>query len=191
MLKVPLNIPNILTLSRILLIPVFVVLMYMDLNYYALAVFILASLTDYFDGFLARRFESVSDFGKLMDPIADKILVITALIMLVASRDLYNADPWVAPWMVVIIIARELWINGVRSMASAKGLIIAAGSAGKVKSFIQMLAIVFLILHQFVLFEVNHYRVTAQFIGDRLLLISIFFALWSAYEYTYQAFTAK
>ena len=184
------NIPNILTLSRVALIPVFVILVYFQLNIWATVVFIFSALTDFLDGYLARRNNQVSDFGKLMDPIADKILVMAALVMLVAQRNLLNAEPWVPAWMVVMILAREIWINGVRSFAASQGIVVAAGKLGKIKSFAQMVAIPLLLLHDLVLVEAT-YRFTAQFFGERLLLLSIVFSYWSAVEYTMSVFSPK
>lgn len=179
----PVNIPNVLTLSRVLLIPVFVFLLYCQLNVWATVVFIFSAITDFLDGYIARRYGQVSDFGKLMDPIADKILVMAALVMLVSLRDLTNAEPWAPAWMVVMILAREIWINGLRSLAASQGIVVSAGTLGKIKSFIQMVAIPLLLLHDLVLVEAT-YRFTAQFFGERLLLLSIVFSYWSAVEYT-------
>ena len=160
------------------------------LNIWATVVFIFSAITDFLDGYLARRNGQVSDFGKLMDPIADKILVMAALVMLVAQRGLFNAEPWVPAWMVVMILAREIWINGVRSFAASQGIVVAAGNLGKIKSFAQMVAIPLLLLHDMVLVETT-YRFTAQFFGERLLLLSIVFSYWSAVEYTFAVFGGK
>ena len=119
------NLPNRLTLLRIVLIPVFVV--FFSLNYVkaALVVFIIASVTDWADGFIARKMGLVTNFGKIMDPLADKVLVLSAFICLVP-------DERVAPWMAVVIIARELVIGSFRTIAASKGIVIAAGISGKV-----------------------------------------------------------
>lgn len=180
------EIPNLLTYLRLVLIPVFVFLMVDPtpaMRFGALAVFLLAAITDYFDGILARKFSAVSDLGKLLDPLADKILVMAALVMLLAQRsDLYG-DPWVPGWMVVLVLAREIWVTGLRSLAASQGVIVEASTAGKAKSFLQMVAITFLILHE-VKFSVLGAVITCQLIGLYLLLVSIALSLWGAIEYT-------
>ena len=126
------------------MVPVFVVLMLTDWlgsagKYVAAAVFILASITDWFDGYLARKNNLVTDFGKFMDPIADKLLVCSALICLVEKGAL-------AAWIVIIIIGREFIISGFRLVASDKGTVIAASYWGKFKTVSQMLMVILLIL---------------------------------------------
>lgn len=184
-------IPNLLTYLRLLLIPIFVYLL-MDpttlMIYVAIGIFVFASFTDYLDGYLARTFNAVSDTGKLLDPVADKILVMAALVMLVSMKTTEVGEPWVPAWMVILILAREIWITGLRSVAASRGLVIPAGSAGKWKSFLQMTAIVFLLLHQQPLFEVGDSVVAARFIGEALLMLSILFSYWGGMEYTWQVF---
>lgn len=160
----------------------------------AVGVFILAAITDYFDGFIARKYDLVSDFGKLLDPLADKILVMTALVMLVAQRSDVFGDPWVPGWMVVLILAREIWVTGLRGVAASRGIVVAAGSGGKVKSALQMVAIVFLLLHnnEIPVGQVTSLVgigrpdlvITCQLIGMNLLVFSLVFAYWSACDYT-------
>ena len=138
------NLPNKLTVLRVCMVPVFVVLMLTDWlgdsgKYVAAAVFILASVTDWFDGYLARKNNLVTDFGKFMDPIADKLLVCSALICLVEKGAL-------AAWIVIIIIGREFIISGFRLVASDKGTVIAASYWGKFKTVSQMLMVILLIL---------------------------------------------
>ncbi len=138
------NLPNKLTVLRVCMVPVFVVLMLTDWlgdagKYVATAVFILASVTDWFDGYLARKNNLVTDFGKFMDPIADKLLVCSALICLVEKGAL-------AAWIVIIIIGREFIISGFRLVASDKGTVIAASYWGKFKTASQMIMVILLIL---------------------------------------------
>ncbi|MCD8014215.1 MAG: CDP-diacylglycerol--glycerol-3-phosphate 3-phosphatidyltransferase [Lachnospiraceae bacterium] len=136
------NLPNKLTMLRVCLVPVFVVLMLVDAipngNIWAGILFILASLTDMLDGYIARKNNLITDFGKFMDPIADKLLVCSAMICLVAQEKL-------AAWMVIIIIGREFIISGFRLVASDKGTVIAASYWGKFKTVFQMVMIVMLI----------------------------------------------
>lgn len=138
------NLPNKLTVLRVCMVPVFVILMlWEDLGdagrYAAAAVFIIASATDWLDGYLARKNHLVTDFGKFMDPIADKLLVCSAMICLVEQEAL-------AAWIVIIIIGREFIISGFRLVASDKGTVIAASYWGKFKTVFQMIMVILLIL---------------------------------------------
>ncbi len=137
------NLPNKLTLLRVCMIPFFVVFMLADITggadkWIALAIFILASMTDWLDGYLARKYHLVTNFGKFMDPLADKLLVCSAMICLVEMDRL-------AAWMVIIIISREFIISGFRLIASDNGVVIAASYWGKFKTVFQMLMIILLI----------------------------------------------
>ena len=138
------NLPNKLTVLRVLMIPFFVVFMLWDLagdasKYIALAIFIVASLTDMLDGKIARKYNLVTNFGKFMDPLADKLLVSSAMICLIEKGKL-------ASWIVIIIIAREFIISGFRLIASDNGIVIAASYWGKFKTVFQMAMIIALIL---------------------------------------------
>ena len=138
------NLPNKLTIFRVILIPFFVFFMlapYFPDNgkYIAVAIFIIASLTDMLDGKIARKYNLVTNFGKFMDPLADKLLVCSAMICLVATGQL-------ASWIVIIIISREFIISGFRLIAADNGIVIAASHWGKFKTVFQMLMIIVLIL---------------------------------------------
>ena len=181
------KIPNWLTLLRIALIPVFVLLMHEPedwMVYFATFVFIVAAFTDYLDGVVARRYGAVSDLGKLLDPVADKILVMAALVMLVAQRSDMYGEPWVPGWMVVLVLARETWVTGLRTVAASRGVIVPANTTGKYKSALQMFAIVLLLLHDKMALPLLGREYTAQALGAFLLLLSIGFSYWGAYEYT-------
>ncbi|MCI6713642.1 MAG: CDP-diacylglycerol--glycerol-3-phosphate 3-phosphatidyltransferase [Lachnospiraceae bacterium] len=136
------NLPNKLTLFRVILIPFFVLFMLVDITAYdkwiALAIFIIASLTDLLDGKIARKYNLVTNFGKFMDPLADKLLVCSALICLVALTK-------IPAWIVIIIIAREFIISGFRLIASDNGVVIAASYWGKFKTTFQMVMICLMI----------------------------------------------
>lgn len=137
-----LNLPNLLTLTRILLIPVFVMLFATPTPNRSLAaavVFVVAAVTDLLDGYLARRSGQVTRLGKLLDPVADKLLVLSALILLV------NVDR-VSALVAILIIAREVAVTGVRAIAASEGIIIAAEATGKYKMALQVVGIVLLIL---------------------------------------------
>lgn len=139
------NLPNKLTIFRVILIPFFVIFLLLDASnqtyrYIADAIFIIASLTDMLDGKIARKYNLVTNFGKFMDPLADKLLVSAAMICLIATGQL-------AAWIVVIIISREFIISGFRLVASDNGIVIAASYWGKFKTVFQMLMIIVLIVN--------------------------------------------
>ena len=139
------NLPNKLTILRVCLIPFFVVFLLLDkgqnmtYRYISAAIFIVASLTDMLDGKIARKYNLVTNFGKFMDPLADKLLVCSALICLIELGQ-------VPSWMVILIISREFIISGFRLVASDNGVVIAASYWGKFKTTFQMISVVLLIL---------------------------------------------
>lgn len=139
------NLPNKLTLLRVALIPFFVILLLLCekvpyLNHAAVLVFVGASLTDLFDGKLARKYDLVTNFGKFMDPLADKLLVVSALICLVQLR-------MIPVWTVLVITAREFIISGFRLIAAEKGLVLAASKMAKLKTTIQMIMIISIMMN--------------------------------------------
>lgn len=136
------NLPNKITIIRIIMIPFFIAALLIDFPYHepiAAVLFIVAALTDSLDGYLARSRNLVTDFGKFMDPLADKLLVCSALICFVQLGS-------VPAWMVIIIIAREFAITGLRTLAASDGIVIAASKWGKAKTISQMIAIVLLLI---------------------------------------------
>lgn len=137
------NLPNALTLLRIALIPIFYLVFMVDSqwsNVVGALLFAFASFTDFLDGYLARRDNLITNFGKIMDPLADKLLVMTALLCLVGLDR-------VGVWIVALILGRELAITGIRTVAAAEGIVVAASPLGKAKTVTQMLALLLLILH--------------------------------------------
>ncbi len=137
------NLPNKLTLFRVILIPFFIVILMTDClgtasKWTALAIFIVASLTDMLDGKIARKYGLVTNFGKFMDPLADKMLVCSAMICLTGMQKL-------AAWIVIVIVAREFIISGFRLIASDNGVVIAASYWGKFKTTFQMVMVILLI----------------------------------------------
>lgn len=139
------NLPNKLTMFRVFMIPFFVIFMLVNVTgeydkYIAVAIFIIASLTDMLDGKIARKYNLVTNFGKFMDPLADKLLVCSAMICLVEKKQL-------AAWIVIIIIAREFIISGFRLIAADNNIVIAASMWGKFKTTFQMAMIILLILN--------------------------------------------
>ena len=136
------NTANKLTMLRVALIPVFLILLYLRFPfhmYFALTVFILASVTDFVDGYIARHYNQVTDFGKFMDPLADKLLVMSAMVWFVEVG-------WMPAWACFIVIARERAVTGRRLVAVEQGLVIAAGKSGKVKTASTMVCICLMLL---------------------------------------------
>ncbi len=166
------NLPNKLTMLRVLMIPILIVLLMKEQYYIAACVFVLASATDAFDGHIARSRNLVTDFGKLMDPLADKLLVISAMVCLVELGDIPG-------WTVVIILAREFLITGLRAVAASSGHVIAAAKSGKLKTITQMLAVFLLLMknYPFSLLDVN--------IRIDLIMywICVFMTVYSGVEY--------
>ena len=165
------NLPNKLSLTRIALIPVMVALMYSNTtvcNLLAAAVFALAAFTDFLDGHIARKQHIVTDFGKFVDPVADKLLVLSALIMLI-QQGLMLA------WVVVVILARELCVDGLRMVAGSKGMVIAAGKLGKIKPTVQIVLILWLML--------SRQPVMGNIISGALTLLVLVMTLWGGVEY--------
>jgi CDP-diacylglycerol--glycerol-3-phosphate 3-phosphatidyltransferase len=175
------NLPNILTMFRIVMIPV-VMLMLQEgtpvMNFWAGWVYTFATITDALDGYLARKRGLVSVLGKFLDPLADKLLVMATLVLMVGMGR-------VPAWIVVIILARELSISMLRMIASSEGVVIAAGEGGKAKTALQMVAVLFLMLHHRYLidFWFAQWDVDFNLAGLWLLYLSVFFAITSAGEY--------
>ncbi len=172
------TLPNLLSLFRILLVPFLAYLLsFTDPMSCLLAalVFVIASVTDMLDGYLARRNKSVSDFGKLLDPLADKLLVVTALIMLVAID--HPGDAEVPAWLVVIIVAREVAVTVLRGIALTEGVVIPADKLGKYKLLVQTFALVGLMV-RYPYLGVNFFVA-----GMYFLVLSTVLAVWSGVEY--------
>lgn len=169
------RVPNILTLCRILVAPLLVILLSFPnpLNRAVAALlFVVASMTDYLDGYLARRYNVISSVGKLLDPMADKLLVMTALIMLVAWP-----EGSVPAWMVVVILGREIMITSLRGVASTQGVVIEAEELGKYKTILQVFAITGLFLH-------DHYAGIDFHLGGMYFLwASLILSIWSGIDY--------
>lgn len=162
-----LNLPNKLTLLRIVLVPVYLVLLSAGMSVTALLVFVIASLTDLLDGRIARSRNLVTNFGKFMDPIADKLLTHTASIMLCAMGRLHVAA-------CIIFIAREFVVSGLRLVAVEQGHVIAAGMSGKIKTVLQMALVMVLTVTEFCT------------LSDVLTLAAAFMTLYSMVEYVWQ-----
>ncbi len=173
--------PNIITLIRIAAIPIFLVFTYYEsrLNsFIAALVYTASAATDFLDGWLARRKNLVTVIGKFLDPLADKLIAMAALVMLVHLGR-------VAAWVVIVIMAREFAVTGLRTIAMSEGIVIAAGQEGKYKTAVQLAGIIFLLLHYRypIDFIVTTVEVDANLVGTGLLYVSVFFAVWSAWNY--------
>ncbi|CAH2031062.1 CDP-diacylglycerol--glycerol-3-phosphate 3-phosphatidyltransferase [Trichlorobacter ammonificans] len=178
-----LNLPNIVTLFRIACIPLLVVLLLSpsrEAGFWAAAVFALASASDWLDGYLARRMKIVTVFGKFLDPIADKLIVTAALVMILP----YNRVP---AWIVLVILAREIIITGLRSIASSEGIVIQASDLGKYKTIFQITAIIGLLLHYEYrwFFGLDHPLLTVSMhnTGIFFLWIALALTVWSGVDY--------
>lgn len=183
-----LNLPNKITVSRIVLIPIFIIFMVVDFGLGSFAIggtilsvehligallFIIAAATDWFDGHLARKHNLVTNMGKFLDPLADKLLVSAALIILV---ELGSA----ASWIVIIIISREFAVTGLRLILAGGGEVVAANQLGKIKTATQLIAIASLLLNN-IFFEAINFP-----FGSIMLYIALFFTIWSGADYFYK-----
>ena len=169
------DLPNILTMVRIAMVPVLMLLLYFPSRYVCLAamlVFIAASLTDMADGYLARRYGSVTNLGKFLDPLADKLLIGAVLIMLVELN-------WAPGWVAILIISREMAVTGLRAIAADNGMVIAADSLGKVKTIVQIVALCPLILHY------PWFGLDPQPLGMVVLYAALMLTLFSGGKYLY------
>ena len=169
------NLPNQLSLFRIALVPIIIILLEIPgelTRFLALIIFILASFTDFLDGYIARKFNLITNLGKLIDPLADKILTLAVFVELTALGE-------VPAWVVILIISRELAISIFRAVAASAGVVIAAGWSGKFKTVFQMLAILMLLSNNYIGNMMNM-RLDIIFV-----YISAVLALVSAFEYVY------
>lgn len=181
------NLPNKITVSRILLIPIFVIIMMFDFNWGTMElfgavmpvhhfvgalIFIVASCTDWIDGHFARKYNLVTNLGKFLDPLADKLLVTSAFILLVEMD-------FVPAWVVIVILSREFAVTGLRSILAGEGKIVAASKLGKVKTWTQIVAIVALLLHNTI------FTMAGIPFDDFMLYVALFFTIWSGWDYFY------
>jgi CDP-diacylglycerol---glycerol-3-phosphate 3-phosphatidyltransferase len=180
------TLPNLISLFRILIIPVLVYLLtFPDRNSALLAasLFLFASVTDYFDGYLARRNKSVSDVGKILDPLADKLMVASALIMLAAIDR--PQEPSVPAWLVVVILARESAVTVIRGIALTEGVVMHAETLGKYKFILQAYAVVGLLVHY------RYWGFDFFAAGMYFLVLSAMISLWSGVNYHVQFFRLR
>lgn len=182
---------NKLTLLRILCIPVMIIILYIDalkidtgflnMNVQQIifaSLFVFASFTDFLDGYIARKYQQITTFGKFLDPIADKVLVFTALLYLMTSM-----PSRVALWGVVIIMIREFLVTGVRLIAVEHGQVIAASHLGKYKTITTMLAIIMFLFNDFGLTLIHQ---NLEWIANSMYYLAILFTVWSGFDYLYK-----
>ena len=178
------NLANKVTFLRILLVPIFLLALIINIKYaeielgkyIAALIFIIAASTDGIDGYIARKRQQVTTLGKFLDPLADKLLVTAALIWLVENADIPS-------WMAIIIIGREFIVTGVRLVAAGEGVVIAASIWGKLKTIIQIIAIVALLIHDLAPFEVifTFYRF------DKIAMyLAVIITIYSGFDYVYK-----
>ncbi|MCM1001250.1 MAG: CDP-diacylglycerol--glycerol-3-phosphate 3-phosphatidyltransferase [Wolbachia endosymbiont of Melophagus ovinus] len=167
------NLPNLLTISRALAVPAIILSFYIE-NKYAnlitISIFIFACITDFFDGYLARAWKVQSKFGRLFDPIADKLIVVSTIMMLIYKHKVN--DYTIIP--SVVIVCREILVSGLREFLIATNVSLPVSKAGKIKTFLQMLAVVALII--------DDYEIT-QYIGAICLWVAAIITMWSGYNY--------
>ena len=182
------NLPNKITISRIFLIPIFMIVMYMGhswgtfqlgevelpvAHFVGALIFIIASTTDWVDGYYARKLNLVTNLGKFLDPLADKLLVSAALIILVELG-------YAPSWMTIVIISREFAVTGLRLVLAGEGEVVAANMLGKIKTWTQIIAISALLLHNLP-FEWIHIP-----FATIALWVALFFTIWSGWDYFYK-----
>lgn len=190
------NLPNKITILRIIFIPIMllvpIIASYVDLDYSVLygvkmynilllIIFLIASFTDYIDGYIARKNKMVTNFGKFLDPIADKLLVFTALIMLVETN-------MIPAWIPIIIAAREFMVSAIRMMVATEGTVIAASMLGKIKTVTQMIAIslAFLDINPFMTFAngtLTGFPFFLNLLMSLAMVVCVFITIWSGIDY--------
>lgn len=161
------NTANKLTMLRVIMIPVFLLALYLNFpfnNIVALIIFILASVTDFIDGYIARNFNQVTDFGKFMDPLADKLLVLSAMLWFVKVGQM-------EAWIVLVVLAREFAVSGLRMVAAPKGIVIAAAWSGKIKTASTMVCICLMLLP------------IPEILNTICVLVILITTVWSGIEY--------
>lgn len=186
------NLPNKITISRILLVPVLMLIPYLGItgtvfgnltvaNLLMLIIFLVASFTDYLDGHIARKRNIVTNFGKFLDPIADKLLVLAALVMLVESGILPS-------WIPIVIAAREFMVSAIRMLAASEGKVIAASKLGKIKTVTQMIAIslAFLDINSFMAFiggGISGFALVLNVLMSLAMIVCVVATIWSGVDY--------
>jgi len=179
-----LNIPNLITIIRIIVAPIIVIVLLITpsrmLSLCSALIFMLASVTDFLDGYIARKMNRVTNLGKFLDPLADKLLVGTALIMMI------HLDR-VPPWIVALIVGREIFITGIRVVAIKENILIETSRPAKYKTALQIIAVVCLMIHYEYCFKFYGVEMSVNFhsVGMVLLIAALVITLWTGAAYTY------
>ena len=176
-----LNLPNAITFARVAMIPVILFFTYHESrvdSFIAAVLYAITGATDFLDGWVARRKGLVTVIGKFFDPLADKLIVMAALVMLVHLGR-------VAAWVVIVVMAREFIVTGLRTIAMSEGIVIAAGQEGKHKASFQVVGITFLLLHYGYPVDAGlfAFEFDGNKVGTTLLFVSVFFSVWSMVDY--------
>ena len=185
------TLPNKLTMFRIILIPLMVVVAYVPFfssisvgcltlaNLVNLIIFTVASLTDFLDGWIARKYNLVTTFGKFADPLADKLLVVSAMVILCTQLQGTSYSWFIPGWVIIVILCREFIVSGIRLVAVERGNVIAAGFMGKLKTATTMVAIIFLFLYEIKFNEIPVFG----YIGAVMMYLALLFTIISGIEY--------
>ncbi|MEM9016372.1 MAG: CDP-diacylglycerol--glycerol-3-phosphate 3-phosphatidyltransferase [Verrucomicrobiota bacterium] len=185
------NLPNQLTVLRLFLTFVFVALLSIEggtfLKTAALIVFVVAAATDFLDGYLARKHNLITNFGKLMDPLADKVLMCAGFVLLTRLE-------LIPAWIVVAILSREFLVTGLRLVASAEGVVLAAENLGKYKTIIQIVTVIYFLIFlaaqepalEFLRPLFNAYFLGPEYLGQVLVWLSLILTLWSGWSYVWK-----
>lgn len=168
------NLPNKLTIARMIAVPFFIAAFMLGMYPAALVIFCAASITDYFDGKIARSQNLVTNFGKIMDPLADKILVYSALCLFIETDT-------IEAWMLIIILAREFIVAGMRTVAASEGRVLAAGMSGKIKTVLQMISVIVMMAGLWL----SDYPVIMT-VGYYIFIASLIMTAYSGCEYVIQ-----
>ena len=171
-----LNLPNTITLARISVVPFLFFLLMSPGPFWSLvlaALFVLASITDFLDGFIARKYNMITTMGKFLDPLADKLIVNTAMILMIPIGR-------IDAWIVVMIIMRDLIVDGIRSIASSEGIYIQASVLGKQKTLAQIIAVTALMIHY------PFFGLDAHFVGTVILYVALLLTIYSGLHYFVQ-----
>lgn len=167
------NLPNKLTIARVIAVPFFIAAYYLNWYIAAFVIFVAASFTDMLDGMIARKNNLVTNFGKIMDPLADKVLVYSALCLMI---------PYFVPaWMLIIILAREFTVAGMRTVAASEGIVIAADMSGKIKTVLQMIAVSLLLL-----VPACKFYLPLWYTAQAFLWASLIMTVYSGIEYVWK-----
>ncbi len=170
------NLPNKLTIARVVAVPFFIACYMLEFYISALIIFILAAFTDMLDGKIARKYNLITNFGKIMDPLADKILVYSAFCLMVDNG-------MMRAWMLIVILAREFVVAGMRTVAASEGIVIAADMSGKIKTVLQMIAVPLILLAQGLLNIDKNSAEVAMFAGTVFLWAQLIMTVYSGCEY--------